>query len=91
MSLLTTPSSTKGLDQNIGAFGGPARLYRTEGGEGIRSGDYFKLQTGDPETAPLPGFQLLELQWFLQRIQGMAGAADIDWLPYSDSGSDYSD
>jgi hypothetical protein len=90
MSLLTTPSSTKGLDQNIGAFGGPAWLSRKDQKD-IRSGDYFKLQIDDPETKPLPSFQLLELQWFLQRLQGMAGAADIDWPPYSDSGSDYSD
>jgi hypothetical protein len=89
MSLLTTPSSTEGLDENTGVFRGAARLYRND--KRIQSGDYFKLQTDNPETKPLPSFQLLELQWFLQRIQGMAGAADIDWPPYSDSGSDYSD
>jgi hypothetical protein len=89
MSLLTTPSSTKGLNQNVGAFGGAVWLFRND--KRIQSGDYIKLQTDDPETKPLPSFQLLELQWFLQRIQGMAGAADIDWPPYSDSGSDYAD
>ena len=77
MSLLTMPSSTQGLDQNVGAFRGPVELFKNK--QNIRSGDYFKLQTDDPVTKPLPSFQLLELQWFLQRIQGMAGAADIDW------------
>jgi hypothetical protein len=91
MSLLTTPSSTEGLDENVGAYSGPQPLYRRIGGKRIQSGDYFKLQTDDPETKPLPSFQLLELQWFLQRVQGMAGAADPNWPPYSDSGSDYSD
>jgi len=89
MSLLTRPSSTEGLDQNVGAFGGAARLSRND--KRIKSGDYFKLQTDDPKIKPLPSFQLLELQWFLQRIQGMAGAADVDWSPYSDSGSACSD
>jgi hypothetical protein len=89
ISLLTTPSSTEGLDQNIGAFGGAVQLYSFWNKRTIQSGDYFKLQTDDPETKPLPSFQLLELQWFLQRIQGMVGAADFDWPPYSDSGSDY--
>jgi hypothetical protein len=90
MSLLTTPFSTEGLDQNVGAFDRGAWLSRY-GTRRIKSGDYFKLQTDDPETKPLPSFQLLELQWFLQRIQGMAGAADIDWPPYLDSGPDYAD
>jgi hypothetical protein len=89
MSLLTRPSSTEGLDQNVGAFGGAARLSRND--KRIKSGDYFKLQTDDPKIKPLPSFQLLELQWFLQCIQGMAGAADVDWSPYSDSGSTCSD
>jgi hypothetical protein len=93
MSLLTTPSSTEGLDQNIGAFGSAARLVQLPRNgindiRSIQSGDLFKLQTDDPETKPLPSFQLLELQWFLQRIQGMAGAADINWSPYSDFSSD---
>lgn len=92
MNLLTTPLSTESLDQNVGAFDrGGAVWLSGDDCKRIKSGDYFKLETDDPETKPLPSFQLLELQWFLQRIQGMAGAADIDWPPYSDSGSDYSD
>ncbi|KAE8446026.1 hypothetical protein EG329_012665 [Mollisiaceae sp. DMI_Dod_QoI] len=90
MSLLTTPFSTEGLDQNIGVFkeGTAAQLYNFNGKKHIESGDYFKLQTDDPKTKPLPSFQLLEMQWFLQRVLGMAGAADFDWPPLSDSGSD---
>ncbi|KAK9489245.1 hypothetical protein V1508DRAFT_458612 [Lipomyces doorenjongii] len=34
--------------------------------------------TNDPTTKPLPSFQLLEMQWFLQRVAGMAGAADSE-------------
>jgi hypothetical protein len=42
----------------------------------IKSGDFFELTTDDPEARPLPSMALLEMQWFLQRIIGMAGAAD---------------
>jgi hypothetical protein len=91
MSLLTTPFSTQGLSQNTDVFNGVAKLFKEDEDEVIRSGDYFTLQTDDPETKPLPSFTLLELQWFLQRIQGMAGAADVDWPSLSDAGSDFSD
>ncbi|KAH6715287.1 hypothetical protein BKA61DRAFT_574749 [Leptodontidium sp. MPI-SDFR-AT-0119] len=47
-------------------------------GKKIQSGDYFELQTEDLMTKPLLSFELLELQWFLQRIQGMVGAADVE-------------
>lgn len=75
MSLLTTPLSTKDLDSNNGAcladFRGP-QVRR------VKSGDIFELKTDDVEARPLPSFTLLEMQWFLQRVTGMAGAADIE-------------
>ncbi|KAK9428085.1 hypothetical protein V1505DRAFT_388234 [Lipomyces doorenjongii] len=79
MSLLTTPFSTEHLDQNDGAFDSArALLYYAD--KRITSGQFFELHTNDPTTKPLPSFQLLEMQWFLQRVAGMAGAAgDIDW------------
>jgi hypothetical protein len=74
MSLTTTPISTQGLEQTAGVW-----LF-DKNGKKIQSGDCFELQTDDPIKNPLPSFELLELQWFLQRIQGMAGAADVvDW------------
>ena len=91
MSLLTTPFSTQGLSQNADVFPTVAKLFKEDENDVIRSGDYFTLRTDDPETQPLPSFTLLELQWFLQRIQGMAGAADFDWPSLSDAGSDFSD
>ena len=67
MSLLTTPFSTQGLNQNTEVFGGIAiKLFKEDKGDEnvppIRSSDYFMLQTDDPETKPLPSFTLLELQ-----------------------------
>jgi hypothetical protein len=91
MSLLTTPPSTENLDRNIGAYNfgtimlpnfcGPQPCY-------IKSGDFFELKTDNAEARPLPSFKLLEMQWFLTRVVGMAGAAvpyDEDW---GDEGSD---
>ncbi|KAK9237058.1 hypothetical protein V1525DRAFT_405181 [Lipomyces kononenkoae] len=87
MSLLTTPSSTERLDQNDGAFeSGRAVLYYAD--KRITSGQVFELHTNDPITKPLPSFKLLEMQWFLQRIAGMAGGAGDVVLEDVDSDSD---
>ena len=51
----------------------------------IKSGDIFELKTDDAIARPLPSFQLLEMQWFLTRIVGMAGAA----FPYGSEDWDY--
>jgi len=85
MSLLTTPFSTEDLDQNEGAFDvGNVRLSDSRGLQPryIKSRDIFELKTDDPVARPLPSFKLLEMQWFLTRVVGMAGAAvpyDEDW------------
>jgi hypothetical protein len=58
----------------------------------IQSGDIFTLTTDDPEGRPLPSWELLDMQWILQRITAMSGAAgppefddddddDIDFRP----------
>lgn len=44
----------------------------------LRSGDKLTLTTSDPESMPLPSMKILELQWFLTRIVGMAGAGEDD-------------
>jgi hypothetical protein len=85
MSLLTTPLSTKDLDSNNGdrlTHNHKPQDRRVESGDtfyrAVKSGDIFELKTDDPEARPLPSFTLLEMQWFLQRVTGMAGAADIE-------------
>ena len=78
ISLTTLPYSTEGLDGTTAVSGGPVWLYNKDRNP-IRSGDKFELTTNDPITKPLPSFELLELQWFLQRVQGMAGAEDQCW------------
>jgi hypothetical protein len=34
------------------------------------------METDDADVRPLPSFELLRLQWFLQRVTGMANAAE---------------
>jgi hypothetical protein len=41
----------------------------------IRSGETFTFTTKDPQNLPLPSLELLEMQWVLQRLVGMCGAA----------------
>jgi hypothetical protein len=41
----------------------------------IRSGETFTFTTKDPKNLPLPSLELLEMQWVLQRLVGMSGAA----------------
>ncbi|TVY91923.1 hypothetical protein LAWI1_G004437 [Lachnellula willkommii] len=85
MNLLTTPHSTKDLDSNIGAFESNGRSFladfRKTPLQKVKSGDIFEVKTDDPEARPLPSFALLEMQWYLQRITGMAGTVDVeeDW------------
>jgi hypothetical protein len=75
ISLLTAPFPTEGLERHRYAGLVDWRTKRC-----IKSGDYFDLQTTNPTTKPLPSFQLLEMQWFLQRLLGMAGGAgDVHW------------
>jgi hypothetical protein len=85
MSLLTSPLSTKDLNCNEGAFDyGISQLFDLRRQKLIKSGEFFELKTDNAIERPLPSFQLLEMQWFLQRVIGMAGAADPyddeDWL-----------
>lgn len=43
----------------------------------IRSGDVIELSTPDPENLPLPNWDLLEMQWILQRLTALSGAAAV--------------
>lgn len=75
ISLLVNPDSTKGLREYK-----TARLCDARGSAPvyIKTGDCFTITTDDPDKRPLPSYALLEMQWFLQRVTGMAGAADVE-------------
>lgn len=42
----------------------------------IRSGDVVRVETDDPEQKPLPLQHLIEMQWFLNRVAALSGAAE---------------
>ncbi|PGG97715.1 hypothetical protein AJ80_09650 [Polytolypa hystricis UAMH7299] len=69
VDILKSAGSSRDLDQADGN-----RLPTDGGGNAssaaqlIKSGYTFVFQTTDPNTHPLPSFELLEMQWYLQRI-----------------------
>ncbi len=90
MSLLEFPPSTRDISDPGDCFltrrepveGGPATISL------LRSGMIITMRTDDPEARPLPSMALLEMQWYLQRIMGIAGAADLEDLDESDESDD---
>ena len=78
IDLLTEPVSSKGLDGSAGDF----LALRRDSTPFIRSGEVFAFKTTDPENKPLPSMELLTMQWYLQRLVAMSGAAGwprLDW------------
>jgi hypothetical protein len=51
----------------------------------INSGDRIAMTTNDPVKLPLPSWDLLDMQWVLQRLSTISGAGEPqnDW--YDDS------
>ena len=52
-------------------------LYREPRETRIKSGQLLEMRTDNPEKRPLPSMALVEMQWHLQRIMDVAGAADM--------------
>ena len=82
VDLLELPMSSRDLKESAdGEFlcyldnGVPTRLV---------SGQRFTMTTDDPVNKPLPDPDLLELQWYLQRILAMSGAAEWDEKDFDD-------
>jgi hypothetical protein len=78
IGLLDPPDSTRGRTssrhdyERLGRLDSPSSLTLLE------TGTKFTMTTDDPDDKPLPDPELLELQWYLQRVFSMSGAAD--WL-----------
>jgi hypothetical protein len=64
------------------------RLYRADG-ERICSGQRIDMTTTDPERLPLPSYELLRLQWDMQRLLHLSGGAEP--LELSDDSDDDDD
>ncbi|KAJ0415696.1 hypothetical protein BJY00DRAFT_293127 [Aspergillus carlsbadensis] len=43
----------------------------------LESGDLLTFKTEDPDTLPLPSIEILQLQWILNRLVSLSGAADV--------------
>ena len=50
----------------------------------MTTGDRFTMTTTDPERMPLPSVELLDLQFYLQRIASMSAAGGINKLDFED-------
>ncbi|KAL5357082.1 hypothetical protein BJX96DRAFT_172203 [Aspergillus floccosus] len=62
-------------DLDAGPFN--VKLWDCVTEERIRSGHLLTMTTADPESMPLPAFGLLQMQWSLNRVAAMSGAADV--------------
>jgi len=80
---------SKSLSMNVSIFGAPslegndqgpnkAKLYNHETDNKICSGEELCLKTHDSDNCPLPSWELLEMQWILNRLVAMRGAAEAD-------------
>ena len=94
VDLLTEPTSSEGLE-TVAKGSDKYWLTRLENDGStprirtIRSGETFTFTTEDPENLPLPSVELLEMQWFLQRLMGMVDAAG--WPSLDDDDDDTTD
>lgn len=52
------------------------KLFNCITDQKICSGDIVRFETTDPDKYPLPSFALLEMQWILQRVTALSGAAE---------------
>lgn len=53
-------------------------LHDCQTGQQIVSGHPIVFETDDPDQHPLPSFELLNMQWMLQRILAMSGAGEAN-------------
>lgn len=54
----------------------------------INSGDTIIMRTDDPINRPLPSEELLRMQWLLNRVAALSGAADVLDSPQPDDEDD---
>jgi hypothetical protein len=87
---------SKSLASYVGILGVPsseendhgpnkAKLYNHETDNKICSEQELCLKTHDPENCPLPSWELLEMQWILNRLVAMRGAGEADDCDSDDS------
>ena len=79
IDLFKEPVSSKGLTRGAGGY----LTCEEDGGSihKIHSGEVFTFKTTDPKKLTLPSMELLEMQWYLQRLvaSGAAGWPSLNW------------
>jgi hypothetical protein len=83
IDIMTTQKPSRGLTGSSGswlAFEGSNESLKK-----VETGDVFKIRSNNLDTHPLPDLEILEMQWVLQRLVSMSGAAG--WADLED-GSD---
>lgn len=63
-------------------------LYNPLSHQTIKSGDCIVVRTPDPVLLPLPDTRILEMQWLLQRLAALSGAAEPEELDDNDNDDD---
>ncbi len=86
VELRKMPPSSRDLDRSEGCFVSfePSPGSFTQ----VISGQMFILKTADPHNLPLPSKELLDLQWYLNRIVSMSAAGGGEEDDYDDGYSD---
>lgn len=79
------------LPASLNPFEYRMAIHYTVEDRSVRSGDTIVLTTDDPASRPLPDTTLLEMQWILNRITALRGAAEPKDLPNDDSDDDSDD
>ncbi|KAJ0414995.1 hypothetical protein BJY00DRAFT_318290 [Aspergillus carlsbadensis] len=62
---------------NTNSAPGGTRLYDCATDKRIQTGDVLTFTTSDPIKLPLPSIALLDMQWNLNRLTALSGAADV--------------
>jgi hypothetical protein len=75
MNLLDMPKSSEHRTESGDGYGPFVRRNPDGSIQVLKSGDRFTMSTDDPVNKPLPDPGLLALQWHLQRVLAMSGAA----------------
>ncbi|GKZ28289.1 hypothetical protein AbraIFM66950_003545 [Aspergillus brasiliensis] len=63
-------------------------LYNPVRHQTIKSGEYIVVTTPDPVRLPLPDTRILDMQWVLQRLAALSGAAEPEELDDEDDDDD---
>lgn len=70
-------SNKPSLEESLDGSTERACLFDTTTDRRISSGHRIRMETDDPVRLPLPSVELLKLQWALQRLASLSGAAEL--------------